>query len=579
MIPHSLFMASFISRSLRIHPSRVIDFWLNSLLQLLQPKLLTAAVCALTWAGMGKAPFNGPLTPEEFQRQLQDLMRQHFKGSPIMGFSPQSAPPPPEGEEKKESAPEEFQFDYKPRDVKVYLDRFVIKQEEAKKVLSVALCDHYHHVRRALQEQAQPNYAKQNILLMGPTGVGKTYLIRSLADLIGVPFVKADASKFSETGYVGGDVEDLVRDLVRQADGDVARAEYGIIYIDEIDKIASAGNTHGRDVSGRGVQTNLLKLMEETEVPARAPNDIAGQIQAMMEMTQGRGKKQPATINTRHILFVVSGAFEGMESITRKRLRELTIGFAAREQKAPTAEELLELAQTRDFIEYGFEPEFIGRLPVRVVCHSLNVDDLHQILKTSEGSIIRQYEESFAAYGIETLFEDSGLRRIAELAAEEKTGARGLMTVCERTFRDLKFELPSTHVRRFVVSRVVVESPKDEMTRLLAESENEEQVTMRQFVLDFARRFQEAHGLQIQFTDAAVEKLVNLATQSGKPVRDLCGERFKDFQFGLKLIAQNTGQTNFVLDENAVEAPDKVLSELVVASYRASGGDAAAQSP
>src|SRR5213083_378607 len=149
-----------------------------------------------------------------------------------------------------------------------------------------------------------PNYAKQNIILVGPTGVGKTYLIRSVADLIGVPFVKGDASKFSETGYVGGDVEDLVRELLRRADGDAERAQYGIIYIDEIDKIATSSHVTGRDVSGRGVQTNLLKLMEETEVPARSPQDIAGQIQAMMDLNQ-RGKKSATNVNTKHILFIV----------------------------------------------------------------------------------------------------------------------------------------------------------------------------------------------------------------------------------------------------------------------------------
>src|SRR5204862_5131215 len=175
------------------------------------------------------------------------------------------------------------------------------------------------------------NYAKQNIILIGPTGVGKTFLIRSAADLIGVPFVKADATKFSETGYVGGDVEDMVRDLVRLADGDVGRAQYGIIYIDEIDKIAAANNVGGRDVSGRGVQTNLLKLMEETEDAARSANEIAGQIQAMMDFTQ-RGRRAPSTINTKHILFIVSGAFGGIEKIVQKRMRESAIGFAARER-------------------------------------------------------------------------------------------------------------------------------------------------------------------------------------------------------------------------------------------------------
>jgi len=244
---------------------------------------------------------------------------------------------------------EQFEFNYKPREVKAHLDRFVIKQDEAKKVLSVALCDHYHHVRLALDGKESPNYAKQNIILVGPTGVGKTFLIRNAADLIGVPFVKADATKFSETGYVGGDVEDMVRDLVRLAEGDVTRAQYGIIYIDEIDKIAAASNLSGRDVSGRGVQTNLLKLMEETEVPARSPNDIAGQIQAMMDFTQ-RGRKTPSTINTKHILFIVSGAFGGLEKIIRQRLREATIGFAAKDRPLETAEDVLAHGQTRDFI-------------------------------------------------------------------------------------------------------------------------------------------------------------------------------------------------------------------------------------
>src|SRR5204863_9462323 len=172
-------------------------------------------------------------------------------------------------DEPRDGTTDQFRFEYKPRDVKAHLDRFVIKQDDAKKVLSVALCDHYQHVRLALEGKETPNYAKQNIILVGPTGVGKTYLIRSIADLIGVPFVKGDATKFSETGYVGGDVEDLVRELVRLADGDVERAQFGIIYIDEIDKIATVSNPSGRDVSGRGVQTILLKLMEEREVPAR----------------------------------------------------------------------------------------------------------------------------------------------------------------------------------------------------------------------------------------------------------------------------------------------------------------------
>src|SRR2546423_10856014 len=310
------------------------------------------------------------LSPEEFQRQLTDFVRQQFQAGRTA-----SAPEPESSASGRDPAPsakkDAFEFKYKPREIKAYLDRFVIKQDEAKKVLSVALCDHYHHVRLALEGRESPNYAKQNIILVGPTGVGKTYLIRSAADLIGVPFAKADATKFSETGYVGGDVEDMVRDLMRLADNDVTRAKHGIIYIDEIDKIATANNMSGRDVSGRGVQTNLLKLMEDTEVPARFQNDIAGQIQAMMDFTQ-RGRKAPATISTKHILFIVSGAFDGLEKITRRRLREAVIGFGAKERPQDTSEAVLREAQTKDFIEVGFQPEFIGRLPVRVGCQSLN---------------------------------------------------------------------------------------------------------------------------------------------------------------------------------------------------------------
>jgi ATP-dependent Clp protease ATP-binding subunit ClpX len=508
---------------------------------------------------------NGPPSPEEFQRQLQEFMRQHLSNVPLpkndsTGATDTPPPTPPENE---------FSFDRKPRDVKAYLDRFVIKQEDAKKVLSVALCDHYHHVRLAMDGQDQPNYAKQNIILVGPTGVGKTYLIRNAADLIGVPFVKGDATKFSETGYVGGDVEDLVRELLRRADGDCERAQYGIIYIDEIDKIASISNASGRDVSGRGVQTNLLKLMEETEVPARSPNDISGQIQAMMDLSQ-RGKKSPGVINTRHILFIVSGAFDGLEKIVQKRLREATIGFSAPPSlKAPGNADTLQQIQTRDFIEFGFEPEFIGRLPVRVVCNPLNADDLYTILKSSEGSIIRQYEQTFAAYGIEVLFKDDGLRRIADLAGEEGIGARGLMTICERIFRDFKFELPSTNVRRFVVTRELVDNPGPELQKLLAEHEKEEQVVARQLVHDFALRFAENHKLAIRFTDAAAERLVSLSLEQSIPVRDFCAARFKDFQFGLKLISQNTGQQEFIIDIDAVDAPDKTLSDWVVKSYGA----------
>lgn len=233
-----------------------------------------------------------------------------------------------------------------------------------------------------------------------------------------------------------------------------------------------------------------------------------------------------------------------------------------------TTEDVLAHAQTKDFIEFGFEPEFIGRLPVRVVCHSLNIEDLFQILKSSEGSIIRQYEADFAAYGIEVLFSDDGLRRIAEHAAEEQTGARGLMTVSERVFRDIKFELPSTPVRRFVVTGELVDNPAAELQKILADPKQEERLVARQLVDEFAHRFQDTHGIRIRFTSEAAALLVDEALQKGLSVRELCSTRFKDFQFGLKLIPQNSNQREFVIDKEGVLAPDKVLSDWVVASYR-----------
>jgi len=358
--------------------------------------------------------------------------------------------------------PPEFSFNLKPADIARHLNRFVIGQRDAKKVLSVALCDHFQHVRLTLEGQPAPFYQKQNVLLLGPTGVGKTHLIRSAADLIGVPFVKADATKFSETGYVGGDVDDLVRDLVRRAGGDVKKAEHGIIYLDEVDKLATRGESGGRDVSGRGVQTNLLKLMEDGDVPVVSPNDMTGQLQNAMSAMRGSGATQPETINTRHILFIVSGAFSGIADLIRQRLAQI------REPKADSVDALLGQLTTPDLISYGLEPEFVGRLPVRVACHGLSEEDLFDVLRKSESSLIHQYERAFAAYGIRCDFKDDGLRRLAQLAATENTGARGLMTICERVFRDFKFKLPGSRVQKFSVTARLVGSPALELRRLLS---------------------------------------------------------------------------------------------------------------
>jgi endopeptidase Clp ATP-binding regulatory subunit ClpX len=358
---------------------------------------------------------------------------------------------------RKPAPSQEFSFTLKPADIARHLNRFVIGQNEAKKVLGVALCDHFQHVRLTLEGKEAPFYQKQNVLLLGPTGVGKTHLIRSAADLIGVPFVKADATKFSETGYVGGDVDDLVRDLIRRAGGDIKRASHGIIYLDEVDKLAGSSDGGGRDISGRGVQTNLLKLMEDGDVPVLSPNDVTGQLQSAMSAARGNTPGMPDTISTRHILFIASGAFVGIDQIIRDRLTSPQLGLEKAHAQISTA----------DFIRFGLEPEFVGRLPVRVACHALDENDLFNVLSRSESSLIHQYERSFAAYGISLRFEPDALRRLAALARDEKTGARGLMTVLERTFRDFKFRLPSTKIRSLTITANTVENPAAALAKLL----------------------------------------------------------------------------------------------------------------
>lgn len=515
---------------------------------------------------------------DELKRQLESMFQGQSGSSAMPSFlnpgaasgpSKEGPHPKPSDQDAKDQAilKKIREFNLKPKEITDYLNRFVIRQDEAKKVLSVAICDHFNHVRKCIEDPqlGREEYHKQNILLLGPTGVGKTYLMRTIAKLIGVPFVKADATKFSETGYVGADVEDLVRDLVKVANGNIDLAQYGIIYIDEIDKIANAGGSSGgKDVSGRGVQINLLKIMEDTEVSQFSPTDIMAQMQAVMG-----GNRQKGTISTRHILFIVSGAFDKLAENIQKRLNATKIGFDANPDKSDAAlNQALQQAETRDFIDYGFEPEFVGRLPVRVACDPLSVSDLAKIMTTSEGSILKQYHRDFQGFGIDFDINPEAILEVARRAHGQKTGARGILTVLERLFRDFKFELPSTGIRSFEVTEATLKDPRSELEKLLRDNLHLMAEVHRKDVERFAAAFKNQFDLELQFNDDAIAALASLAEQERQSIYSACEVCFSDAQHGLKIIARNTGRTRFEIDSTFVQQTDNVISKWVVESFK-----------
>lgn len=576
----------------------------------------------------------------ELEKELSEYLTKKY-GDRIKIISPFVIPKKQagkqEGSESEKGREGSVSFDMLPEELEAYLDSFVVKQDQVKSVLAAKVCTHFNrikfsHIQKSKNASAGRGTAgvgmiKNNVLLIGPTGVGKTYVIKLIAQKLGVPFVKGDATKFSETGYVGGDVEDLVRDLVYEADENIELAENGIIYVDEIDKIASSHNLIGHDVSRTGVQRALLKPMEETDVDLKVPHDPISQIQAI-EHYRRTGKKEKKVVNTKNILFIMSGAFGDLTEIIKKRLQSQGIGFEADVRPTEIPWEILKEVRAQDLIEFGFESEFVGRLPVVVVFDELTKDDLVEILANPNNPIIISKRMDFRAYGIDIKFEASALAKIAELAAKEKTGARGLVSAMEKVLIPFEKKLPSTDIKQFVVTEKVVDDPDGQLEQLLKHPENKERKArfdkacekelenIRTFLLKRVHNFDKMSGLEISerrmdlianlylmnisdidtaieafttmydqvkveesalmdklevkvlFDENAVDEIISQAIETGQEPGAMTVQLAKRLEYGLRLVKDRSGRDSFTISAEAITDTERFINDLIKQYYR-----------
>lgn len=565
--------------------------------------------------------------PKELEKEISEFLAKKFGNnikivSPIV--VPQTVTTEKEGKEPKKK--KRLDFNLKPEDLISHLDQYIVKQDKAKAILSTKICTHFNRIKHAQDFPESVNEIvggiKNNVLMMGPTGVGKTYMIKLIATKIGVPFIKGDATKFSETGYVGGDVEDLVRDLVRETNDDIELAQYGIIYIDELDKIASSRNLIGADVSRTGVQRALLKPMEETDVDLKVPHDPISMLQEI-ERYRKTGKRNKRTINTKNILFIMSGAFTDLSKIIKKRVAEQGIGFGAYITSPREQTEFLRQVTPEDLIKYGFESEFVGRLPVKAVFEKLSEEDLYEILKNPNNPIILGKKLDFAAYGIDVKFEDEAIRILAKQAFDENTGARGLVSVFEMALLLFEKKLPSTNIKKFPVTVFVVEKPEKALETILSPLNEEKLIssfnelsgkekesvkeyvqknrqrlskrynlTMTQSRIDIIASFYCKHimdighvvekiktfydeikkielfffqnnDINIVMEEDAVDFIIKQFIDSSIKLEEFYQQLITDFELGFKLIREKTGKNRFFITKQALLGPESFISNLI----------------